>query len=322
MKKNFFALLMVVMMVLTLTGCSTANNRVTDNGYTNPSSFENYDFWEKENELRIDTSFTLHNSISSEDNFENIPGKKLPAKYEKTVKKLKNGIIKFFAENYSIDVSEKLNKQIVKVFKTDININSTTMGYVDSNNPNILNLNELILTEEYSYLFNNTYVHESLHQLGIKNVEEKMLMEGITDAFTDLILCYLGEKSFPTPNYYEARQLAYQIIKVDKEFPKLYFENENFSLSKRITEKLKDVKRTNLECKTPGKNLIGLLSILYSNNLGVLQCNTDPYWYAHDAQAIVYAYCKECNPDQKSIDYIRAHYLVADFENEYEVNYH
>ena len=38
----------------------------------------------------------------SEDNFENITGKKLPAKYEKTVNKLKNGIITFFAEKYSI----------------------------------------------------------------------------------------------------------------------------------------------------------------------------------------------------------------------------
>ena len=50
------------------------------------------------------------------------------------------------------------------------------------------------------------------------------VVEGIVDAYTDMILIENNIKSKVTGIYFETRQLGYQIIAADKNLPKLFLE--------------------------------------------------------------------------------------------------
>lgn len=312
MKTRKFIAIWIALMLITLCGCSSATN--IDTGSTNDDTYSNYSFWEQENQLRLVTDFSYEEVEGDKlDGISGIGDIEITENDQKHINELKNGIIEFFKEFYSLDLSQQLSKQKIKIYSSNLE-ESTTMGYVDDDYPNILNLNELIFTD-YVGLFENTYVHESLHQLGIRNIDsDQMLIEGLTDAYTDLILTHMGKKSVSTPLYFESRTLAYQLISVDKELPHLFFETKGFSLANRIDEKLKDVERIHHKVKSPGKYLAKLSTVLYSNNIGIMESRTDPYFYAYDAQEIVRAYCQAFNPSHEQIDYIRHHYLIDGYE--------
>lgn len=314
MKTRIIAIFTTVVLIITvLCGCSAT----IDTGSTNDRNYKNYKFWEQENQLRLVTNFTVKDTFEDDfqDEISEIGEKELTEKEKQHIKKLQSGIIKFFKEFYNIDLTEKLSHQEIRIFNSQQTENMT-MGYVSDKEPNILNLNELIFeNNDYSNLFSNTYIHETLHQLGIRDMDaDSMLIEGIADAYADIILTYIGEWSYTTDVYFEARTLAYQIISVDEELPHLFLETDNFSLSDRINERLKNVPQKHVKVKNPGNQLVRILSILYSNNLGMLVCNTDPYYYAYDAQEIVRAYCQTFNPNHERINYIRSHYLLGDYE--------
>ena len=315
MKTRIVALFLILAFVFGSIPVEAITCDFGDTGITNYLQYSNYDFWNKNNELGLVTNYSITSIDNKEENFTKLGKKKLPKKYRKSVEILKEGIKSFFIDFYGIDLSSKLEEQDIKIYSSDIDEVGTVMGYVVADYPNTLNLNNLIITDEYDYLFNNTYVHETLHQLGIRNTEDAMLMEGITDAYTDLILGYINEKSYTTDLYFEARTLAYQIIRVDDELPHLFFETENFSLSERISQKLSDVKCTLEKETNPGNKLVDILDLLYTYNMGYIASNTDPYYYAYDAQDIVRAYYQTFEPLEGDIDYIRSHYLVEEYES-------
>ena len=309
--KTYFTLFMVL--VLSLSGCSTSSSFI-DTGCTFENPYTDYSYWEQDNQLKLITNYSISSLGDTAPEITEIGTETLSNKDSRTIKKLQEGIISYFSENYDIDLTEKISKQEVKIFSSNLD-SGITMGYVDPEHQNILNLNEILFTKEYYHLFENTYVHETLHQLGIINTNELLLTEGITDAYTDLIMCYLGKESYPTEYYFEARTLAYQIIAVDKDLPHLYFETDDFSLADRISEKLCLVPQNFVKRDTLGKTLYELLSILFSNNVGVLVSENPPYVYAYDSQEIVRSYCQTFNPSEETIDYIRNHYLLEDFES-------
>lgn len=311
MKNNFAKIVSIILTIIvltaTFTGCSSSS--LDSSNATNTVIYSDYSFWHSENQLRITLPV----------NFSHIESNSLPTgigeltlsnKYLKKVEKLKLAIINYFQEVYNIDVSEKLNKQELRAFSASEFMGDLTMGYVDPTNQNILNLN-IELFNDYKKYFNNTYVHETLHQLGFLSEDSTMITEGIVDALTDLILCKANIQSSPTDTYFDVRILGYQIIATDTYIAEFYLNNSNTKMAHRITTALKEVKRTYKKVRNIGKRLEDLCTGLTYGISGTV----DPYFVAFEAQEIVRAYCQTFNPSTETIDYIRSHYLIEDYES-------
>lgn len=314
-RKMFAVILALLLFIMMMAGCANTSETLYDNGVTNEEVYQNYDNWGKENEIRLITDIKVNQEdLDVEGEISEVENLELPKSKEKVVQKLREGIISFFQERYQIDVSEKLEKQEVAMFSS-IGTQEGVMGYVDVNNPNILNLNQKLL-KEYSELFETTYIHETLHQIGFRSDNTLIIEEGITDALTDMICCYIGIKTVLTPYYFECRTLAYQLLAADPEIVSCYLENDEFDIIGRINEKLESVPQTYRKTSDLGKRLERMVNILYGISTGtVWGYSTDTYWFAFEAQEIVKAYCQACEPDSSIIDYIHSHYLPDAYES-------
>jgi len=313
-RKMFAVVLAVICFIMALTGCASAPAVTAyDTGVTNELEYSNYEFWEKNNTVRLVVDITMHTEGDVEREFSEVKYAKLPKSNAKTIETLKEGMISFFQERYNIDISEKLANQEVRIFSST-GINEGVMGYVEIGKENVLNLNQRLF-KDYSDVFETTYVHETLHQIGFQGEESLQVVEGITDALADMIMCYIGMEPVLTPDYYECRTIGYQLLAADPEIVSCYLEDDDFDILERINEKLKDVKQPFRKAGHFGKLLENRLQILFSIATGTAWgFSTDPYLFAYEVQEIVKAYCQEFNPDADTIDYIRNHYLVLDYE--------
>ena len=151
-RKMFAVVLAVICFIMALTGC--ANTPVVtayDTGITNELEYSNYDFWEKNNSIRLFVDITVQTEGVLEEEISEVKYAKLPKSKEKTIERLKEGMISFFQERYDIDISEKLANQEVRFFSS-AGASTDTMGYVKVGNKNVLNLNKRLL-KDLSYLF-------------------------------------------------------------------------------------------------------------------------------------------------------------------------
>ena len=303
--------LTLILVITSLSGCSSA---VTDSGFINTDVYENTDYW-KEDSINVITNLKTVTENLEDENAENQQFSKLSAKQEKKVEKLKKCICNYFIEKYGIDFSTKLKKQEVSFFSTRALGNGVVMGYVDVDNPNELHLN-ILLNKDCKDKFENTYVHETLHQLGFMDKSGKMtyVVEGIVDAYTDLILIENNIKSKVTGIYFETRQLGYQIIAADKNLPKLFVEKK--AVSEYFDNELSSYKQNYAKHNKLAEYLNTLLQALIAINSGTTSSSSqsNAYFYAFDAQSIVQRFCQSQNCDNDTIEYIRKHYLLEDFE--------
>ena len=303
--------LTLILAIISLSGCSSSSG-VTDSGFINTDVYENTDYW-KEDSINVITNLkTVTKNLEDETN-ENQQFSKLSSKQAKKVENLKKCICNYFIEKYGIDFSTKLEKQEVSFFSTRVLGNSITMGYVDVNNSNELHLN-ILLNKDHKDEFETTYVHETLHQLGFIDASGKMtyVVEGIVDAYTDMILIENNIKSKVTGIYFETRQLGYQIIAADKNLPKLFLEKK--SVSEYFDNELSSYKQNYAKHNKLAEYLNTLLQALIAINSGTTSSQSNAYFYAFDAQSIVQKFCQSQNCDNDTIDYIRKHYLLEDFE--------
>lgn len=315
-RKMFAVVLAVIYFIIALTGCASAPAVTAyDTGVTNELEYSNYEFWEKNNTVRLVVDITMHTEENVERGFSEAKYAELSKSNAKTIEMLKEGMICFFQERYNIDISEKLANQEVRIFSST-GIDEGVMGYVElGKEDNVLNLNQRLF-EDYSDAFETSYVHETLHQIGFQGEEYLQIVEGITDALADMIMCYIGIEPVLTQNYYECRTIGYQLLAADPEIVSCYLEDDDFDILERINEKLKDVKQPFRQAGHFGKLLENRLQILFGiETRTVWGFSTDPYLFAYEVQEIVKAYCQEFNPDAETIDYIRNHYLVLDYES-------
>lgn len=313
-RRLFIAILVTLFCIIFLTGCNGKATELYDTGITNQEEYENYDAWENDNEIRL----VLGVSVIGEEEFddsgiETQRSFEVPDKYVKKIQNLREGIISFFNERYQIDVSEEIGKQEIAIFNS-YEANAETFGYVDPENQNILNLNQKVFKED-SDKFESTYIHETLHQIGFISITPTLIDEGITDALTDMICCYLDIEPVMTEYYFETRTVAYQLLKADPGIVSAYLEETDFSIIDRINDKLENVPQVYEQTDNLGEFLNYMLRLMYNLTTGnVFDYGFDPYLFAFQAQEIVKAYCQECKPDAETIDYIRAHYLTIDNE--------
>lgn len=307
MTRRITSIIFVLCMFVTLfTGCSSTS--VNSSNETNNIEYSNYDFWQKDNQVRITLPISVE-TAEEEDQIKGLGKLELSKNHLNRVEQLKSAMISYFKEIYDIDISEKLAKQKLRAFVADEVNGSMVMGYVDPSEPDVLNLNNLLFSRYRDY-FNNSYIHESLHQLGFVSKGATMITEGIVDALTDLILRRANIKSIPTDDYFATRVLAYQILAVDKGIAEFYLNSENPDMAGRISAALKLVKKPFEKVSGLGKRLESLINGLVRGVAGTI----DPYYVAFEAQEIVRVYCQTFNPNEEKIQYIRRHYLVEDYE--------
>ncbi len=283
-------IMLLTIALMFLTGCSANKN-----------------IWESDNQVRIFLNLKLDSlNGETENNFFNQKDLKLDDAFASQIKKLKKAMIDYFSEEYAVDITDKLDQQQLRSFES----NYGTYGYVNPDEPQYLYLN-VDLFDADADLFNNTYVHESLHQIGFRAHNCYSIDEGITDALTDLVLIKAGIGSFPTPIYADARTLGYQILEADKDIVNFYLDSDNPDITERISETLKDVNMPFLKRNDTGE----MLEVLLDNLTYETISNIDPYYMALQAQEIVRAYCQTFQPTTEEISSIRKMYLVEDYEN-------
>lgn len=318
-RKMSAALLALLYCIMLFTGCASNAGELYDSGVTNQQVYQTFDTWKYDDQSKIEVRLVVDVTVNREmltvdEEITAEADKTLPKSKERVIQRLRMGIVDFFQERYNIDVSEKIEKQEIAIFSATGN-QAGVMGFVDIYNPNCLNLNEKLFSE-YSERMETTYIHETLHQLGFRSESTLVIEEGITDALTDMICCYIGIKQVLTTHYSECRTVGYQLLAADPEIVSCYLEEDAFDIICRINEKLEGVSQPFKESKNLGKRLESRLEILLNIATGnILGLSTDPYWFAFEAQEIVKAYCQVCDPNETTIGYIRAHYLVIDYES-------
>lgn len=316
-KKILRTLTIFILSSIMLGGCSSTEK--TDNGFINTDRYRSEAYWES-NDLKIISNSSVYTTYTDKDeDFEMQDFIALTDSQKKKVETLKNYIYDYFINNYNIDFSEKLAKQNVNFFSCSEFGSSTTMGYVDINDSDTLHLN-IHLNLDYKNLFESTYVHETLHQLGFMDKECKttFIVEGIVDAYTDIILMLNKANSQPTDIYFESRQLGYQIIAADKNLPNIFLEKKSFS--NYLNDCLEVYTQPYEEHENVVEYLNTLLYVFVNFNSGTAYSDY-AYFYAYDVQSIVQRFCQAQNCDDETIKYIRSHYLLEGFENLKIVDY-
>ncbi len=309
MKRKLFSLFLILAIVLSLTACG---NNTTDNGFINNDKYRDTTFWEGQN-LDLVSNVTLQSYRESEIPDESPVFSGLSQAQTKKTETLKKAIVTYFLKNYNIDFSEKLSKQKVTFFSSEKFFDSIILGYVDLNDPNTLHLH-VLLNSEYEELFETTYVHETLHQLGFKDDsgETTYIVEGIVDAYTDLIMTTNFFEPNLTDIYFEPRQLGYQIIAADKDLPNIFI--NGLSFQNHINASLEKYTQNFSEHKNPSSYLNKLLGVFIAINSNTAYSD-NRYFYAFDAQTIIQRFCQSQKCSDETIKYIRRHYIIEDFEN-------
>ena len=309
MKRKLFSLFLILAIVLSLTACG---NNTTDNGFINNDKYRDTTFWEGQN-LDLVSNVTLQNYGKSEIPDESPVFSGLSQTQTKKTETLKKAIVTYFLKNYNIDFSEKLSKQKVTFFSSEEFFDSIILGYVDLNDPNTLHLH-VLLNSEYEERFETTYVHETLHQLGFKDDsgETTYIVEGIVDAYTDLIMTTNSFEPNLTDIYFEPRQLGYQIIAADKDLPNIFI--NGLSFQNHINASLEEYTQNFSEHKNPSSYLNKLLGVFIAINSNTAYSD-NRYFYAFDAQTIIQRFCQSQKCSDETIKYIRRHYIIEDFEN-------
>lgn len=316
MKKTLSILLVVLFLLSLLVGCASTSSNIirTDSGITNNNEYSDYNYWNKPHSIRLVVNITTKAvEYEGEDQITQYEYSRLPRNKEKIIAFLQEGLISFFQETYDIDISSKLKAQEIRMFSSS-GASEGIMGFVDLENANVLNLNDRLLSD-FAFAFETTYVHETIHQIGFRGEKMLLTVEGITDALTDMALCYMGIEPELTEYYSEARSIGYQLLAADPEIVHCYIYNNNFNILQRIDDRLDGFSQEFRRSGHLGNLLENRLEILYgiSNNT-VWGYSTDPLAFAFEAQEIVFSYCQTTNPSNETIDYIRSHYLVTNYE--------
>ena len=99
-RKMFAVVLAVIFFIMEQTGCASAPAVTAyDTGVTNELEYSNYDFWEKNNTVRLVVDITMHTEGDVEREFSEVKYAKLPRSNAKTIETLKEGMISFFRKD-------------------------------------------------------------------------------------------------------------------------------------------------------------------------------------------------------------------------------
>lgn len=229
----------------------------------------------------------------------------------KQVDEIKSDIKKFFIENYSVDVSEKIDKlDIVYTYSSDEFKGQKLAGFVDSEGKTV-NISQEILTDEIK--LNTVITHEMMHYIGIKPVNNSnagmYCIEGLADSLAEECLEYSNKKFLGTPYYENARRLWNQIKVVDKEIIRNAVSKDNYDIMSNFDKRLKNVKCTFKKVPNISDNLENSINTVNQTN-----DEAEIFYLQLQSQDIVISYIKTFNPDKNQIKKIRENYLFEDYE--------
>ena len=248
----------------------------------------------------------------------------------------KDNIYVYFLGVYGIDVSAKLEKlkDIYYFVQDDWAAIETVNGYVMTDD-NKVHLNVDILKDEIT--LRNVIVHETLHYLGVKGAQDDLfflMVEGFADALTNDILT-LSDEEFVESAYENQRMLAEQLLIADDGFVEHFLADDDFNVGEYFNKKLSGIPQKTFRGRSTINNFADCLekciqSMYYSDIMSsslmfydfedyetdeseyydyIVQEQNEYFYYMLQAQYIVSAYCKECNPTYEQIEYIRYYQL-------------
>ena len=268
-------------------------------------------FWEAENQLRILGPYCSNEQHSEGDNVFNSERKIVGVVSEEDLQELQqimNGMKKFFAEEYDVDISTKIDElPTIRTFTMEAKDGIILDGYYEPS------LNQLALRKEVlndKVARNAVFVHEMLHYLGFSQQNCGIFLEGLTDALSVKCQEYLGLEVYQSNAYDLSRKLGFQILEVDKELVKKAFTEPDFDIYSRINERLANVKQpiTQIDAKDIAPNLDWCVSCIFFSPY------QDTTSLQFQAQEIVACYLKTFEPTEAQIEVIRQNYIVADYE--------
>ena len=321
-RKNLLLILLfftTIVVALIISSCSAEQPNVAEQeAYINcdVSQYSNYDFWEKENELRLlgykQSDVERKKEVQQAVIFRLAEPTEEQSQY---IMEMREGIIAYFLTVHKIDISNELKEQEVMFYESVEE--DEALGYINPNNTDIIMMNvETTEVGEQSCLFNEIYINLTLKTLGFESETAEVLTEGIRNSLTERILNFMSKSLTFRDNYENATKIAHQLLEADPEIVKCYLGEEKTSIIDKINEKIKNVPRVYYEEFDPAvrmENILAVMEEIWNGETVVL--SDEPHALLFEAQEIAIAYCKQCHPSTEVIDYIRTKYIINDFEN-------
>ena len=312
MKKIIAIICAVTMMLTVLTGCGVNRKDLYD--------VENKDivlaeifFTDQENATIdvIDTNAGLQKAEidAMYDSMKNVSLLDKENLYE-----LEEKMIKFFKEEYDVDVSEKFLNIETYLFDGKDSEHFLMGFHIPGENKVYVNRK---IYEDMSEFFAFTWCHEVIHLLGInyKLVNYWGLYETVTEAVTNKLIDWMGYKRNTMSAYAEVSNIGAQLISANPELVSKSLTDESFYLEDEINEILKDASYP--VAKLPDDTTIAFqlnayLVCLIEKNTAYMQIGEYLYYAI---QEITTAYCRNFNLTEEMIDYARQHWIFVDFDH-------
>ena len=154
------------------------------------------------------------------------------------VQEARDILIKYFQEEYGIDISKKVNE--VEVY-TSPNVPVFLYGFYDGTGKVFMNKNDI--NKEYEFIM-YLLLHEMVHSVGVDFYNDKSgmksnaLYEGLAEALTKRMIETSGDVYDGTSAYAELRVYGEKILEADSDLIPELAEGKETDIVTRIDEKL------------------------------------------------------------------------------------
>lgn len=267
-------------------------------------------YWQREPQMRF---IVKPEVVVTEEDDPSYPKSsyKLSAKDKKKLKKMDKAIVNCFMDYFEMDFSQKMKNVNINLYKTK----DKELFIAGYSNEEVINLNELIFTDE-KQLLETTYLHEAMHYIGIISTGNvNCIDEGLADHFAKIVAEYAGIPYNDDDNpYYWYNLVADQMCVVSEdEILYNYRYTEKFNICNYISEVVKDVSQPCLTVDNPGEFLADMLPAVGDETYDDVYGDRG-FVLAFMSQDIVNAYCYQFNPTKDEIEKMRKLYMVMDIE--------
>ena len=224
-------ILLIILAVVCLAGLVFGADLLLENMYWSSDSeakIASLDRFEETIQEEAENNAWLHEEFM--DNYADY-SEALTAEQLAYVQKMKDCVIKYFAEVYGADVSERV--QNVEVYKIDFSFSSVgnAGGYYSRDlNAVFLAEDEGVTFHEPDFMMHSRTIHELVHASGINSDGyAEFIAEGFTEAITQDIMTYFDISFLDyVGSYHYFEMYARQLMEADEGIVLGYVTNESF----------------------------------------------------------------------------------------------
>lgn len=300
MKKFFVLVIALAMIVTSLTGCGVTRKNLYDS--SNKEILQGFVFYPDETQSLSERDY-IDDLSKSATNFEVVE--------DDLIRELKAGVIKYFNEEYEIDVTEKVNNIETQLFTVEDNL---LFGY-HVPGENVVYVNRE-LYEHDDKLIPFTWCHEVIHLLGLNYTDKDYwaIYEVLTEAMNIRMAKWLDYPVNEWSSYMDVVDIGEQMIIANPEIIKRSIIDDEFLPEEHIEDVLKDAVYpivNPLEHFSIAEHFNYLLESIIVENLPYQEV---PNMVKFMTQEITTAYCRTFNLDDEQINASKKLWLVKEFD--------